>query len=47
MEILSIDVEQTLYHLTSSEKVGKEIIILLNAVNQFDSSCETACNKVS
>jgi len=47
LEILSIDVEQTLYHLISSEKVGKEIIILLNAVNQFDSSCETAYKKVS
>ena len=33
---LFIDVEQTLYRLTSSEKVAEEIIILLNAVNQFD-----------
>jgi len=36
LEILSIDVEQTLYRLTSSEKVAEEIIILLSAVNQFD-----------
>jgi hypothetical protein len=38
MEILCIDVEQTLYRLTSSEKVGEDIIILLNAVNQLDKS---------
>ena len=36
LEILSIDVEQTLYRLTSSEKAAEEIIILLNAVNQTD-----------
>jgi len=40
LEILSIDVEQTLYLLTSSDKASKEIIILLNAVNQLDNSCE-------
>ena len=37
LEILCIDVEQTLYHLTSSEKVDEKMIILLNAVNQLDS----------
>ena len=36
LEFLCIDVEQTLYRLTSSEKVANEIIILLNAVNQLD-----------
>ena len=36
LEFLCIDVEQTLYTLTSSPKVSQEIIILLNAVNQFD-----------
>jgi hypothetical protein len=36
LEIFSIDVEQTLYRLTSSEKIDKKIIILLNAVNQLD-----------
>ena len=36
LEILSIDVEQTLYLLTSSDKSSKEIIVLLNAVNQID-----------
>jgi len=38
LEILCIDVEQTLYRLTSSQKAAKEIIILLNAVNQSDSN---------
>jgi len=40
LEILSIDIEQTLYLLTASDKASKEIIILLNAVNQLDSSLE-------
>ena len=39
LEFLCIDVEQTLYRLTSSEKASKEIVILLNAVNQQDSIC--------
>ena len=38
LEFLCIDVEQTLYRLTSSEKASEEIIILLNAVNQLDRS---------
>jgi len=37
LEILSIDVEETIYRLTSSDKASKEIIILLNAVNQLHS----------
>ena len=36
LEILCIDVEQTLYQLTSSDKVAKEVITLLNAVNLID-----------
>ena len=36
LEILSINVEETLYLLTSSDKVANEIIVLLNAVNQLD-----------
>jgi len=40
LEILSIDVEETLYRLTSSDKVAGEVIILLNAVSQLDSSIE-------
>ena len=38
LEILCIDVEQTLYRLTSSQKTAQEIIILLNAVNQLDNT---------
>jgi hypothetical protein len=38
LEFLSIDVEQTLYNLTSSKNATGEIIILLNAVNQLDSN---------
>jgi hypothetical protein len=38
LEILCIDVEQTLYSLLSSEKSYKEIILLLNAVNQINDS---------
>jgi len=38
LEFLCIDVEQTLYRLTSSEKASEEIIILLNIVNQLDRS---------
>jgi hypothetical protein len=40
LEILCIDVEETLYQLLSSEKASKEIIFLLNAVNQFDDNLE-------
>jgi len=36
LEILSIDVEETLYCLMSSNKKANSIIILLNAVNQLD-----------
>jgi hypothetical protein len=36
LEILSINVEETLYRLTSSDKAAREIIILLNALNQSD-----------
>ena len=36
LEILCIDVEQTIYRLMSSQKTAQEIIILLNAVNQLD-----------
>jgi hypothetical protein len=36
LEILCIDVEQTLYQLTSSCNTSEEAIILLNAVNQLD-----------
>jgi len=35
LEILSINVEETLHHLMSSDKSVDKIIILLNAVNQF------------
>jgi hypothetical protein len=41
LEILSIDVEETLYRLTSSEKADKNIIFLLNAVNQLKDDFET------
>ena len=47
LEILSIDVEKTLYDLTSSEKAGKEIIILLNTVKQFDSDLKKSNEKVT
>jgi len=40
LEILCIDVEQTLYHLMSSDKASKEIIALLSAVCQLDSENE-------
>jgi len=40
LEILSVDVEETLYRLTSSDKTSREIIILLNAINQSDSGHE-------
>jgi len=38
LEFLSIDVEHTLYLLTSSGKASREVIVLLNAVNQIDNS---------
>jgi hypothetical protein len=34
LEILCIDVEQTLYRLLACDNIPKEIIILLNAVSQ-------------
>jgi hypothetical protein len=36
LELLCIDVELTIYRLTSSEKAYEDIIILLNAVNQLN-----------
>jgi len=36
LEILSIDVEQTLYRITSSGKATEEIILILKAVNQLN-----------
>ena len=47
LEILCIDVEKTIYDLTSSEKAGKEIIFLLNAVNQFNSDLEKSYKEAS
>jgi hypothetical protein len=40
LEILCIDVEETLYRLTSSDKASKEIIIMLNAVSQYNNNRE-------
>jgi hypothetical protein len=40
LEILCIDIEQTLYFLFSSDIASKEIIILLNAVNQINDTSE-------
>ena len=40
LETLCIDVEETLYRLTSSDKAANEIIIMLNAVNQFNNNRE-------
>ena len=40
LEILSIDVEDTLYRLTSSDKTANEVIVLLNAINQFNNNAE-------
>jgi hypothetical protein len=37
LEILSIDVDETIRRLMSSDKAVREIIALLNAVNQSDS----------
>jgi len=38
LEILSVDIEETLYLLTSSDKAAKEVIVMLNAVNQFNNN---------
>jgi hypothetical protein len=40
LETLSIDVEETLYRLTSSDKAAKEVIVMLYAVNQFKNQYE-------
>ena len=40
LEILCIDVDTTLYNLTSSNKASEKIVILLNAVNQLDDNPE-------
>jgi hypothetical protein len=44
LEILCIDVEETLYRLMSSDKADKKLIILLSAVNQLDSRFEKLHN---
>jgi hypothetical protein len=41
LEILCVDVEDTLYQLTSSSKAGREIILMLNTVNQLGEKDET------
>ena len=38
LEILSIDVEDTIYRLISSEKATEEVIVMLIAVNQYKKS---------
>jgi len=40
LEILSIDVEETLRQLMSSDKATREIIVVLNTINQLDNSNE-------
>jgi len=40
LETLCIDVEETLYRLTSSDKTAKEIIVMLEAVNQLNNRSE-------
>jgi hypothetical protein len=40
LETLCIDVEETLYRLTSSDKTAKEIIVMLEAVNQLNNKSE-------
>ena len=44
LEILSIDVEDTLYSLMSSDKASNDIIVLLNAVNQINTNIEDSQN---
>ena len=46
LELLCIDIERTLYKLTSSEKASQEVLILLKAVNQLD-NCNVKYNKAS
>ena len=41
LEILSIDVETTLYKLMSSEKASRDVIIMLNAVYKLDNNPKT------
>jgi hypothetical protein len=36
LEILCIDIEETMYNLTSSNKASEKVMILLNSVNQLD-----------
>jgi hypothetical protein len=44
LEILCIDVQETLYRLMSSDKADIEVIALLNAVNKMDSGSEHIFN---
>ena len=46
LEIFSIDVEETLYRLTSSEKVTKDVLVMLSAVNQLYGKSETLFNEL-
>ena len=46
LEYTSIDVYATLYHLTSSDKASKDILVLLTAVNQLNNENETLFNKI-
>ena len=44
LEILCIDVQETLYQLMSSDKAAREIIVMLNAVSQLYSESEKMPN---
>ncbi|MDR2809990.1 MAG: hypothetical protein LBB84_05455, partial [Tannerellaceae bacterium] len=44
LEILSLDVGETLSRIIASSKGDKTVIILLNAVNQLNTECETSLN---
>jgi hypothetical protein len=44
LEILSLDVEESVSRIIASSKGDKTLIILLNAVNQLNTECETSLN---
>jgi hypothetical protein len=46
LEILSIDVQETLYTLISSDKAAKNIIVLLSAITQLDNNFEDEPNVI-
>jgi hypothetical protein len=44
LEILSVDVEESIRRIIASKQGDRRVILLLNAINQLDTKCKTSLN---